>query len=665
MAGPAVSVVIAAYNAMPYITRCVTSVAEQSIGQDALEILAVDDGSTDGTSDELDRLAKEYPALLRVFHQSNSGGPSAPRNKGLDHARGTFVFFLDADDHLGPEALQRMVAMAETNGTDIVLGKMVGEGGRGAPTSMFRRNQPRTDVLSSRVYWTLNPMKLFRRDLLERLELRFPTDLKIGEDQLFVGPAYLHADGISVLADYDCLFWVEREDSGNITLRTGGSEPRLRFLPRVVDMLLEQVPPGPGRDHLAHRHLTVEVQQLLDHLVHEPRPEQEKALARLAEVIAPLWHEGLNDRLSAMARLRLHLVRHTMLDELLELVRFEGLLANSGVATPVLVDGGRAYARYPYLRDPSRRIPDACYDVTRQLGIRHLVTRAELRGTVLHLTGHGYLHRVATEDVSTELVLRERDSGTEHRLAVTHTATPGLGKEEDEGRYLYDTAGFEASVDITTAAGGEPLPDGLWDIFLGVGAQGVSREVRIGSRRRSDVSGAPTTHLVGSGEALRAVTLYATRPHGNFTLDIGERKHEVLPHLDLDGVRWATGASTELELTGRCTLAALPDGALAVHLENDRGRTAAFPAGPGSPAGGDFTVRVPVTELTAGAWTGQLRLGPWSLSLPPLPHDLPPATWRRRCLPWYAKPAPGRGEGFALQVARTDPVRAVTRRFTS
>ncbi|GAA2272927.1 hypothetical protein GCM10010234_04770 [Streptomyces hawaiiensis] len=284
---------------------------------------------------------------------------------------------------------------------------------------------------------------------------------------------------------------------------------------------------------------------------------------------------------------------------------------------------------------------------------------------MLHLAGHGYLHRVATEGVSTELVLRERDSGTEYRLPVTHTATPGLGEEEDEGRYLYATAGFEAAVDITVAAEGKALPDGLWDIFLAVGAQGVSREVRIGSKRRGEVSGAPATHLVGSGEALRAVTLYATKPHGNFTLDIGERKHEVLPHLNLDGVRWAIGASAELELSGRCTLAALPDGALAVHLEDGRGGTAVFPVSPGSPAGGDFIVRVPVTGLTAGLWTGQLRLGPWTLSLPPLPRDLQPAKWRRRGLPWYAKPALGRGEEFVLQVARTELVRAVTGRFTS
>ncbi|GGY17658.1 glycosyltransferase family 2 protein [Streptomyces djakartensis] len=664
MTGPAVSVIIAAYNAMPYLTRCVTSVAEQSIGQEALEILAVDDGSTDGTGEELDRLASEYPTLLRVFHQANSGGPSAPRNKGLDHARGEFVFFLDADDYLAPEALERMVTMAEENGTDVVLGKMVGVGGRGAPTSMFRGNQPRTDVFSSRVYWTLNPMKLFRRSLLERLELRFPTDLRIGEDQLFVGPAYLHADGISVLADYDCLFWVEREDSGNITLRTGGSEPRLRFLPRVVDLLLEEVPPGPRRDHLAHRHLTVEVRQLLDHLVHEPRPEQEKTLARLAEVIAPLWHEGMNDRLSAMARLRLHLVRHTMLDELLELVRFERELARSGVATPVLVDGGRAYARYPYLRDRSRGIPDTCYDVTSQLGVRHHVSRAEPRGTVLHLAGHGYLHRVATEDVSTELVLRERDSGTEYRLPVTHTATPRLGEDEDEGSYRYGNAGFEAAVDITTAGDGLPLADGLWDISLAIGAQGISREVRIGSRRDRGVSGAPATHLVNTGDGIRAVTLYTTRPYGNFTLDIGERKHEVLPQLSVPTVRWAPGAPTELEFAGRCALAAFPDGALAVHLKDGRGGSAVFPARPASRAGGDFLVRVPVTELPPGVWKGQLRIGSWALPLPHTSADLAAAKWRRRGLPWYAKPASEGGE-FALRVARTDLVRALASRLTS
>ncbi|MYQ67075.1 glycosyltransferase [Streptomyces sp. SID4950] len=626
---------------MPYLTRCVTSAAEQTIGRDVLEVIVVDDGSTDGTAAELERLNALYPDLLRIFRQENSGGPSAPRNLGLDHARGRFVFFLDADDHLGAEALERMVATAERHATDVVLGRTVGVGGRGAPASMFDRNQPRTDVFSSRVWWTLNPMKLFRRALLERHALRFPTDLPIGEDQVFTGAAYLHADGISVVADYDCLYWVQREDGGNITRRLRGSEPRVRFLPRVVRLLLDHVPAGPGRDHLAHRHLTVDVRNIVaGHLVHEPRATQRAMLARLADAVEPLLHEGMRERLSAMARLRLHLVSHRMLDELIALVAFERDLERGGAATPLLVENGRAYARYPFLRDPGRAVPDHCYDVTDRLGVRHHLTRAELDGATLHLAGHAYLHRVPTLDVGTELVLRERESGVEHRLPVTPAATPGLGADEDGGRFAYDLAGFTARVDVTTAAGGAPLTDGLWDVSLAVGAQGLSRETRIGRTRAGDVSGATRTHVVPDGNTLRAVTLYTTRPHGNLTLDLGERKHAVLSHLTVDGVRWAGGApAAELEINGLCTLAGYPEGALRVVLDDGTGTAASFTARRDGDVG--FVARIPVTRLTSGDWGGELRLGPWASPLPPLPAALPPAKWRRNGLPRYAKPAPG------------------------
>ncbi|MFF4725993.1 glycosyltransferase family 2 protein [Streptomyces mirabilis] len=660
MATPTVSVIIAAYNAMPYVTRTLSSVAEQSIGQEQLEVIVVDDGSTDGTGAELDRLAAMHPEWLRVVHQENSGGPAAPRNAGLDLARGKFVFFLDADDYLGPEALERMVTMAEKNGTDVVLGKMVGVGGRGAPTSMFRQNQPKTDVFTSRVYWTLSPMKLFRRELLERHELRFPTDLSTGEDQPFVASAYLHASGISVVADYDCIFWVLRDDGGNVTTSTSGSEPRLRYLARMVDLITDKVPPGPGRDRMAHRHLTVEVRTLIHwHLKLETRESQRRTLARLAEIIAPLLHDGLRQELSAMAWLRLHFVRHEMLDELLELDRFEDELNASGVATPLVVDKGRAYAQYPYFRDPVRAVPDNCYDVTDQVGVRHHVSRAELRGTTLHLAGYAYLHRVATDDVTTELVLRERDSGTEYRLPVTHTATPRLGAHEDEGRYTYDTAGFEAAVGIDSAADGAPLGDGLWDISLAVGAQGLSREVRIGSKRATDVSGVSDTRVVDTTRGVRAVTLYTTKPHGNFTLDLGEKKHRVVSHLKLEAARWNASTPTELLITGRWTLGTYPDGPLTLVLSSGGGATTDFPV-TRTAHGDTFTARVPVTDLPAGLWNGELRLSGWSVPLPRLPKDLEAAKWRRRGVPWYAKPVSGSGATFALRVAKTDLVRAIS-----
>ncbi|MCS0600069.1 hypothetical protein NX794_02280 [Streptomyces sp. LP11] len=258
-----------------------------------------------------------------------------------------------------------------------------------------------------------------------------------------------------------------------------------------------------------------------------------------------------------------------------------------------------------------------------------------------------------TRSVSTELIMRDRDSGVEHRLPVTHTATPGLGTDDDQGRFSYELAGFEAAVDIATAADGRPLGDGLWDISLAIGAQGLSKEVRIGSRRTDDVSGKASTRVVAEGPALRAVTLYTTKPHGNFTLDLGEVKHEVQPHLGLDiTARWAADAPTELEVAGRCALADHPDGELKVVLTDDEGTAVAFPARQVAGDAGSFAVRVPVTELAAGTWRGELRLGHWHLPLPELPTSLPPAKWRRRALPWYAEPAPRSDRHFALRVAR-------------
>ncbi|MET8942245.1 hypothetical protein ABZX30_01295 [Streptomyces sp. NPDC004542] len=251
-----------------------------------------------------------------------------------------------------------------------------------------------------------------------------------------------------------------------------------------------------------------------------------------------------------------------------------------------------------------------------------------------------------------------------YRLPVTHTATPGLGAAEDDGRFAYDLAGFEVAVDITTAADGEPLPDGLWDISLAIGAQGLSKEVRIGSKRAEDVSRKTSAQVVATGEELRAVALYTTKPYGNFTLDLGECKHEVLPHLGIDGIRWAADALTELEVTGRCTLASYPEGALMVGLtDSESGGVGSFPARQVSGAGGDFVVRVPVATLPAGVWGGELRLGPWVLPLPELPRDLAPAKWRRQGLPWYAKPVPDGGGRFALEVARTKLVKAMARRL--
>jgi glycosyltransferase involved in cell wall biosynthesis len=107
-----ISVVMPCYNAAPYVEEAIASVLQQTYPQ--IELIIVDDGSTDASVQIMSRLAAANPGRITVLHQTNSG-PYAARNYGLAHANGNFIAFLDADDTWHPEALEKLhTAMIET-----------------------------------------------------------------------------------------------------------------------------------------------------------------------------------------------------------------------------------------------------------------------------------------------------------------------------------------------------------------------------------------------------------------------------------------------------------------------------------------------------------------------------------------------------------------------
>ncbi|MDO0933100.1 glycosyltransferase family 2 protein [Streptomyces sp. DG2A-72] len=358
VAQPDVSVIIGAYEAMPYLVECLASVEAQTIDPERIEVIAVDDGSTDGTGEYLEEFAARAPMRVTVIRQENSGGPSGPRNVGLGKAAGRYVFFLDADDRLGAEALERMVAMADRSGTDVVLGKVEGIN-RKPPRSMWGKTLERTDVYSSNIKFTLSAQKLFRRALLDRHGMRFDESLWTGEDALFTMEAYLRADGVSVVADYVCYYLVGRDDGKHVT-KSGSYTLRFDSARALMRLIADLVPAGPRRDTLMVRPFLI---TLLPQFGPNYLKDSEEVRLHKLELAKPLmeayWTEEVARRLKVEERLRLHLVARQRSELLVEVLEF--LRAKKQAAALLEKKGRRVYLVYPLFRDRAAGIPDSVY----------------------------------------------------------------------------------------------------------------------------------------------------------------------------------------------------------------------------------------------------------------------------------------------------------------
>lgn len=206
-ATPAVSVVVIVYNDEARLATAVRSVLDQTLR--SVEVVIVDDRSTDGSYDVARRLAAEHPDRVHAHRlPENSGGCGAPRNHGIQQARGDHVMFLDSDDVLERNACRNMLEAAETTGADLVSGLCVRvhvDSRNGKEVKWYPWLYARTRTLESiselpdlLVFDTLSTNKCYRRDFLLDNALEFPVGIHY-EDLLFSAQAYAAARRITLI----------------------------------------------------------------------------------------------------------------------------------------------------------------------------------------------------------------------------------------------------------------------------------------------------------------------------------------------------------------------------------------------------------------------------------------------------------------------------------
>lgn len=200
----AVSIIVPVYNAMPYFIECLRSLTAQTL--EDIEIIVVDDGSTDGSGTFADALA-EVNDTVRVIHQKNAG-VSAARNAGLDIARGEYIGFVDADDVADPELFENLYAAAVLFSADVVNSGYKSHNEKDnssiptAPSFELGKvlNQEDMKSYAAQMHKTGCFLyvwrNLFSHQLLEENHIRFDEDISVGEDTLFCMEGFLNAQKV-------------------------------------------------------------------------------------------------------------------------------------------------------------------------------------------------------------------------------------------------------------------------------------------------------------------------------------------------------------------------------------------------------------------------------------------------------------------------------------
>ena len=182
---PKVSVIVAVFNAEKTLRRCFDSLISQSLKE--IEVIAIDDGSTDSSPLICDEYAKR-DSRFHVFHKPNEG-VSATRQFGLNHATGEFVIHLDSDDYALPHAYWAFYECAKAEHADIVYSaynRLTEKGVQTINPRIPRCNPQR--LLENTIYHNEGYLwnHLYRKSIIDELHISFPDRMQFGEDQYFL-----------------------------------------------------------------------------------------------------------------------------------------------------------------------------------------------------------------------------------------------------------------------------------------------------------------------------------------------------------------------------------------------------------------------------------------------------------------------------------------------
>ncbi|WP_063838327.1 bifunctional glycosyltransferase/CDP-glycerol:glycerophosphate glycerophosphotransferase [Saccharothrix sp. ST-888] len=473
-ATPLVSIIVIVYNDAARLPRAVDSALRQSLR--GVEVLVVDDCSTDDSFAVAQRLAAEHPGRVRALRlPENSGGCGGPRNHGIAEARGEFVMFLDSDDELDDHACRNLYEAGMRTGAELVSGLSVRRfvGNRNGKTdrwypwiySRTRTLDSITELPDLLVWDTLSTNKAYRRSFLTRAGLQFPLGI-LYEDLLFSSQAYLAAERITLIPNrvYFWDQWPQSKDKGGASLSNRRHEirnftDRLEIHRRIDAMLADR-----GMVELKYRKdLKFLKHDLVLHLRDLPfLPEdfRQEFAEHARAYLAGLDPEAVVESPS-IQRICAYLLSRDDWENLLPAI--DTLLNRDKLASPLVEQDGRIFWCGGHLDDPEGRrvleVTDHGYHAKAlgQLFLRNQLTRyavgpqgVELAGRIVNPLGR----------IPADAKISARLEFTARRKTIKSKSTFPVGEVRHDG----DGIVWSGTADLAKALRPLGVIDGVWDV---------------------------------------------------------------------------------------------------------------------------------------------------------------------------------------------------------
>lgn len=234
------SIVALVYNLEAYLPRCLDALIKQTLSE--IEILCVDDGSTDTAPQIIERYAQQYPDKIKVFHKEN-GGEFTTRNYGLERATGEYITFIDTDDYVEPNWAEKLYKAAKQNDADMAVcgferidlatGKVVGKD-MTSYGSCVKEVEPEDDFM---VF--INPApwnKIYKREVIQ--EFHF-LPFRGFNDTLFLISAYTKIKKIAFIPDVLYHYFL-RYDSQIHTVNQKDVENLKKYLIEIKKLYIDK-----------------------------------------------------------------------------------------------------------------------------------------------------------------------------------------------------------------------------------------------------------------------------------------------------------------------------------------------------------------------------------------------------------------------------------------